>query len=57
MDEKMWFFIIWTTMIVFNIIMTWLSFKNNKLLAWGLTAFFILVTYGLWDAGVYVFPG
>lgn len=43
-------------MIVFNIVMTWLSFRQNKWLAIGLTAFFVLITYGLWDAGVYQFP-
>lgn len=55
MNEFDWFFIIWTTVTIFNIVMAWRIWR--RWVAIGMTAFFVALCWGLFLAGVYVFPG
>lgn len=54
MTERDWFFLIWTAVTLFNIVMAWRVW--SKWVAFGLTAFFLTLCWGLFLAGVYVFP-
>lgn len=56
MTAEEWFFWIWTVVLIFNIVMTWLVFGGKKALAIGLTAMFVAIGWGFFLSGVYIFP-